>query len=85
VELLITDREEYADSVYVALVLAPNILRTTSNSLATVFTNSSFESKFVLQLLENLDPKTVDPDYFPKHGPMPTTASTTASTVTTAL
>jgi hypothetical protein len=67
VELLITDREEYADSVYVALVLAPNILRTTSNSLATVFTNSSFESKFVLQLLENLDPKTVDPDYFPKH------------------
>lgn len=52
-----------------ALVLAPNILRTTSDHLETVFTNSSFESKFVLQLLENLRPREVDPDYIPTHGP----------------
>ncbi|WVW80903.1 hypothetical protein I302_102894 [Kwoniella bestiolae CBS 10118] len=51
-----------------ALVMAPNILRTTSNSLITVFTNSSFESKFILQLLENLDTSTVDEDYVPSHG-----------------
>jgi hypothetical protein len=44
-----------------------------------VFTNSSFESKFVLQLLENLDPKTVDPDYVPKHGPTSTTATATTA------
>ncbi|WWC92229.1 uncharacterized protein L201_007183 [Kwoniella dendrophila CBS 6074] len=50
-----------------ALVMAPNILRTTSNSLVTVFTNSSFESKFILQLLENLDPATIDEDYVPTH------------------
>ncbi|OCF54784.1 hypothetical protein L486_07920 [Kwoniella mangroviensis CBS 10435] len=51
-----------------ALVMAPNILRTTSNSLITVFTNSSFESKFILQLLENLDTARVDEDYVPSHG-----------------
>ncbi|WVQ95503.1 hypothetical protein IAU59_002600 [Kwoniella sp. CBS 9459] len=51
-----------------ALVIAPNILRTTSNSLVTVFTNSSFESKFILQLLENMDTATVDEGYVPSHG-----------------
>nr|XP_018259661.1 uncharacterized protein I303_07729 [Kwoniella dejecticola CBS 10117]OBR81819.1 hypothetical protein I303_07729 [Kwoniella dejecticola CBS 10117] len=51
-----------------ALVMAPNILRTTSNSLITVFTNSSFESKFILQLLEHLDPRLVDEEYVPEHG-----------------
>ncbi|WWD08443.1 hypothetical protein V865_006555 [Kwoniella europaea PYCC6329] len=51
-----------------ALVMAPNILRTTSNSLITVFTNSSFESKFILQLLEHLDTARVDEDYVPSHG-----------------
>jgi hypothetical protein len=52
----------------VALVLAPNLLRTTSDSLATVFTNSAFESRFVLNLLEHLDPRFVDPEYVPEHG-----------------
>ncbi|WVQ70683.1 hypothetical protein IAR50_000205 [Cryptococcus sp. DSM 104548] len=51
-----------------ALVLAPNILRTTSDSLVTVFTNSSFEAKFILQLLENMKPGEMDPDYVPVHG-----------------
>ncbi|ODN99485.1 hypothetical protein L198_03329 [Cryptococcus wingfieldii CBS 7118] len=51
-----------------ALVLAPNILRTTSDSLVTVFTNSSFEAKFILQLLENMKPGEIDPDYVPIHG-----------------
>ncbi|WVF67939.1 hypothetical protein IAT40_002701 [Kwoniella sp. CBS 6097] len=51
-----------------ALVIAPNILRTTSNSLVTVFTNSSFESKFILQLLENMDTSVVDEGYVPSHG-----------------
>jgi hypothetical protein len=50
------------------LVLAPNILRTTSEHLVTVFTNSSFESKFILQLLDNLHPEDVDPEYNPSHG-----------------
>ncbi|WWC72523.1 uncharacterized protein I206_106485 [Kwoniella pini CBS 10737] len=51
-----------------ALVMAPNILRTTSNSLITVFTNSNFETKFILQLLENLNPKLIDEEYIPEHG-----------------
>lgn len=52
----------------VALVLAPNLLRTTSDSLVTVFTNSSFESNFVLQLLNHLRPEDVDPGFIPSHG-----------------
>ena len=52
----------------VALVMAPNLLRTTSDSLATVFTNSAFESKFVLNLLQHMDPRTIDPGYIPRHG-----------------
>ncbi|ORY26583.1 hypothetical protein BCR39DRAFT_540643 [Naematelia encephala] len=51
-----------------ALVLAPNILRTESKELATVFTNSGFESKFVLHLLEHLKPGEIDPEYVPTHG-----------------
>ena len=52
----------------IALVLAPNLLRTTSDNLQTVFTNSTFESKFVLQLLEHLKPEDVDAEYKPSHG-----------------
>lgn len=51
-----------------ALVLAPNILRTIADSLVTVFTNSSFESKFMQQLLENMKPGEIDSDYVPVHG-----------------
>lgn len=50
-----------------ALVLAPNILRTTSRDLETVYMNSSFESRFVLQLLLHLRPSEVDPGYVPVH------------------
>ncbi|WWD20651.1 hypothetical protein CI109_105127 [Kwoniella shandongensis] len=51
-----------------ALVMAPNILRTTSNSLVTVFTNSTFESKFMMNLLEHMDPAKMDEEYVPTHG-----------------
>ena len=51
----------------IALVLAPNILRTTSDHLATVFTNSGYESRFVLNLLQHLVPAEVDADYIPTH------------------
>lgn len=59
---------EPLDELTAALVLAPNILRTTSNHLETVFTNASFESSFVLRLLEHLEPDKVDPDFVPVHG-----------------
>lgn len=51
-----------------ALVLAPSMLRTTADSLVTMFTNSSFESKFMQQLLEHMKPGEIDPDYLPVHG-----------------
>ncbi|WOO78826.1 Rho GTPase-activating protein 39 [Vanrija pseudolonga] len=51
-----------------ALVLAPNILRTTSEELSTVYNNTSFECRFVLNLLLHLDPPSVDPEYVPTHG-----------------
>nr|KIR48337.1 hypothetical protein I312_02181 [Cryptococcus bacillisporus CA1280] len=54
--------------INLALVLAPSMLRTTADSLVTVFTNSSFESKFMQQLLENMKPGEIDPDYLPVHG-----------------
>lgn len=49
-------------------MLAPSMLRTTADSLVTVFTNSSFESKFMQQLLEHMKPGEIDPDYLPVHG-----------------
>ncbi|ORX41049.1 hypothetical protein BD324DRAFT_575172 [Kockovaella imperatae] len=54
--------------VNLSLVLAPNLLRTTSDQLVTVFTNSAFESKFALHLLEHLDTQSADPEYRPVHG-----------------
>jgi hypothetical protein len=51
-----------------SLVLAPNILRTPNESLATVFANSASESQFVLNLLLHLDPPSVDPEYVLTHG-----------------
>jgi hypothetical protein len=43
------------------------VLRTNSDSLETVFANSTFESQFVVNLLLHLDPPTVDPEYVPAH------------------
>ncbi|BEI80235.1 hypothetical protein CcaverHIS002_0107640 [Cutaneotrichosporon cavernicola] len=51
-----------------ALVLAPNILRTPDESLSAAFANSGYECQFVLNLLLHLDPPSVDPDYVPSHG-----------------
>lgn len=51
-----------------ALVLAPNVLRTPDDSLSTVFANSGYECQFVLNLLEHLDPPSVDPEFVPMHG-----------------
>ncbi|KAL7423882.1 hypothetical protein Q5752_001467 [Cryptotrichosporon argae] len=51
-----------------ALVLAPNILRSPSDHLETAFTNSNFESRFVLNLLLHLNPRAVDDAYRPEHG-----------------
>jgi hypothetical protein len=48
--------------------MAPNLLRTTSDVLVTVFTNSAFESQFVLNLLLHMDPAGLDPEYIPTHG-----------------
>ncbi|EIW69920.1 hypothetical protein TREMEDRAFT_38591 [Tremella mesenterica DSM 1558] len=46
-----------------ARVLAPNILRTTSSDLTTVYTNATFEAKFILHLLEHLNCRSVDSEY----------------------
>ncbi|KAF9230664.1 hypothetical protein BU15DRAFT_83336 [Melanogaster broomeanus] len=51
-----------------ALVLAPNLLRCTSESMAIVFTNAQFEKTFVYNLLMHLKCHEVDEDYVPVHG-----------------
>lgn len=50
-----------------ALVLAPNVLRTTSDSLVTVINNASFEAKLIHQLLLHADTHNIDRDYTPVH------------------
>ncbi len=54
-----------ASLIWAALVFAPNILRTTAKELQTVYTNSTFEARFVLNLLRHLKPTTFDRDYRP--------------------
>ena len=49
-----------------ALVLAPNILRTTSDSLVTVYTNAAFESKWILTLLQALQKEHLDKADWPE-------------------
>ncbi|KAF8574247.1 hypothetical protein K439DRAFT_1372903 [Ramaria rubella] len=51
-----------------ALVMAPNMLRCTSESMSVVFTNAQFEHRFVYNLLIHLRCGEVDPDYIPEHG-----------------
>jgi len=51
-----------------ALVMAPNLLRCNSESMAIVFTNAQYEQTFVLNLLLHLKCNEVDPDYIPTHG-----------------
>lgn len=51
-----------------ALVLAPNIIRCESDSVAVVLANSKFEHMFVHNLLVHLKCHKIDPDYTPTHG-----------------
>ncbi|VDB91641.1 unnamed protein product [Peniophora sp. CBMAI 1063] len=55
-------------SANLALVMAPNLLRCNSESMAVVFTNAQYEQTFVHNLLLHLNCETIDPDYVPKHG-----------------
>ncbi|KAJ8473220.1 hypothetical protein ONZ45_g16377 [Pleurotus djamor] len=54
--------------VNLALVMAPNLLRCNSESMAVVFTNAQFEQIFVYNLLTHLKSDEIDPDYVPVHG-----------------
>ncbi|EMD32094.1 hypothetical protein CERSUDRAFT_119077 [Gelatoporia subvermispora B] len=51
-----------------ALVMAPNLLRCNSESMAIVFTNAQYEQSFVHNLLVHLRCNEVDTDYIPTHG-----------------
>ncbi|KAF8909878.1 Rho GTPase activation protein [Mucidula mucida] len=51
-----------------ALVMAPNLLRCNSDSMAVVFTNAQYEQIFVYNLLLHLKCGEVDMDYTPAHG-----------------
>ncbi|KAF8348171.1 Rho GTPase activation protein [Amanita rubescens] len=51
-----------------ALVMAPNLLRCSSESMSVVFTNAQFEQLFVYNLLLSLKCNEVDPHYVPQHG-----------------
>ncbi|EAU91559.2 hypothetical protein CC1G_02048 [Coprinopsis cinerea okayama7 len=51
-----------------ALVMAPNLLRCTSDSMSVVFTNAQYEQIFIYHLLLHLKCDEVDPDYRPTHG-----------------
>ncbi|KAH8079402.1 hypothetical protein BXZ70DRAFT_960721 [Cristinia sonorae] len=55
-------------SANLALVMAPNLLRCNSDSIAVVFTNAAYEQTFVHNLLLHLKCSEVDPDYVPTHG-----------------
>ncbi|KAF8629128.1 hypothetical protein AX17_005714 [Amanita inopinata Kibby_2008] len=51
-----------------ALVMAPNLLRCSSESMSVVFTNAQYEQLFVYHLLLYLKCNEVDPHYTPQHG-----------------
>ncbi|KXN90136.1 Rho GTPase-activating protein 39 [Leucoagaricus sp. SymC.cos] len=51
-----------------ALVMAPNLLRCSSDSMSVVFTNAQYEQLFVYHLLLHLKCNEVDPHYKPTHG-----------------
>lgn len=55
-------------SANLALVMAPNLLRCDSDSMAVVFTNAQYEQTFVHNLLVGLRCDEVDPEYVPMHG-----------------
>jgi hypothetical protein len=49
--------------LFLALIFAPNILRTAATDADTVYFNATYEARFVLNLLRYVDPQTGDPDY----------------------
>ncbi|KAF5388857.1 hypothetical protein D9757_005647 [Collybiopsis confluens] len=51
-----------------ALVMAPNVLRCNSDSMAVVFTNAQYEQIFVYNLLLHLKCAEIDTNYVPAHG-----------------
>ncbi|KAH7102162.1 hypothetical protein BKA62DRAFT_118752 [Auriculariales sp. MPI-PUGE-AT-0066] len=51
-----------------ALVMAPNLVRCASESVAIVFANAAHEQQFVYNLLLNLQCDSIDPDFRPTHG-----------------
>ncbi|KAF9651264.1 Rho GTPase activation protein [Thelephora ganbajun] len=55
-------------SANLALVMAPNLLRCNSDSMAVVFNNAQYEQEFVYHLLLHLKCNEIDPDYVPVHG-----------------
>ncbi|KAF8995464.1 hypothetical protein BDQ17DRAFT_1250698 [Cyathus striatus] len=58
-----------------ALVMAPNLLRCSSQSVSVVFTNAQYEQIFVYNLLLHLKCDEIDSDFKPTHGlaALPTT------------
>lgn len=51
-----------------ALVMAPNLLRCSSDAMSVVFTNAQYEQIFVYNLLLHLRCDEIDTDYQPAHG-----------------
>ncbi|KZT64367.1 Rho GTPase activation protein [Daedalea quercina L-15889] len=51
-----------------ALVMAPNLLRCNSESIAVIFSSAQYEQTFVHNLLLHLRCDAIDPDYIPTHG-----------------
>ncbi|KAK2467846.1 hypothetical protein APHAL10511_000141 [Amanita phalloides] len=70
-QLFVEDKVQSATKMTpanLALVMAPNLLRCSSESMSVVFTNAQFEQLFVYNLLLNLKCHEVDPHYVPQHG-----------------
>lgn len=70
-QLFLDDRTTTATKMTaanMALVMAPNLVRCASESVAVVFANAEHEQRFVWNLLLNLQCDVVDPEYRPTHG-----------------
>lgn len=70
-QLFLEDKVQVATKMTpanLALVIAPNLLRCSSDSMSIVFTNAQYEQLFVYNLLLYLRCNEVDPHYLPQHG-----------------
>ncbi|KAH9006724.1 Rho GTPase activation protein [Lactarius deliciosus] len=68
VERLPTAKRRVMTSANLALVMAPNLLRCGSDSMAIVFNNAQYEQVFVYNLLLHLNCSEIDAQYVPQHG-----------------